>query len=223
MPMNSDIVTQYMARYMMRFKIPKPLFILLLLSAFTELCAQNVLYVHGGIGLSSTRAAFTDMDFNKLNVLAGAGIMMPTDDEHFYFGLEGNIAQKGNRTVNPTPGVFVEQTRADLFYLQMPAYAAYRFDAHWSVFLGPALGVLLFSTESNLFTPQGTPANFRTFELSGLLGAKYEFAERWGVMGRFEHSLISVMDVPAELRRLRGGRRYHAVATLSFFYKFGGA
>lgn len=194
--------------------------LLLAIFSFNPLSAQNIPYVHGGIGLSSTRAAFTDMDFNKLNMLVGGGIMFPAEDEHFYFGLEGNIAQKGNRTVNPTPGMFVEQTRADLFYLQMPAYAAYRFDSHWSLFLGPALGVLLFSTESNLFTSQGTPANFRTLELSGILGAKYEFAERWGVMGRFEHSLISVMDVAPELRGLRGGRRFHAVATLSFFYKF---
>lgn len=181
--------------------------------------AQRITYIHGGLGLSSTRAAFTDIDFNKLNVLAGAGMMFPGDYEHFYFGLEANIAQKGNRTTNPTPGMFVEQTRANLFYLQVPAYAAYRFDEHWSLFLGPALGVLLFSTETNLFTSQGTPANFRTLEFSGLIGAKYEFAERWGVMARFEHSLVSVMDVPAELRRLRGGRRFHAVATVSFFFK----
>ncbi len=181
---------------------------------------QKPVYIQGGLSLSTIRAAFTEVNLNKVNVLAGVGVIFPTENEHFYFALEGNFAQKGNRTANPTPGITAEQTRASLLYFQVPGYAAYRFDEHWSAFIGPALGVLLFTSEENRFSINGTPTDFTNFELSALIGVKYNLGDHWGAALRFEHSVLSVVSVPPELRQLRGARRYHAAAGFTIFYTF---
>lgn len=188
--------------------------------AMGPILAQKAIYVQGGMSLSTIRAAFTEVNLNKVNLLAGVGVIFPTENEHFYFALEGNIAQKGNRTANPTPGITAEQTRANLFYFQIPGYTAYRFDEHWSAFMGPALGVLLFTSEENRFSINGTPTDFTNFELSALAGVKYNLGNHWGAALRFEHSIISVVSVPAELRQLRGARRFHAAAGFTVFYTF---
>lgn len=202
-------------------RLQRLLLIAVLFMATSHAIAQKSVYIQGGLSLSTIRAAFTEVNLNKVNVLAGVGIVFPTDNEHFYFALEGNFAQKGNRTANPTPGIIAEQTRASLLYFQVPGYAAYRFDEHWSVFMGPAVGVLLHTSEENRFSINGTATAFTNFELSALAGVKYNLGDHWGAALRFEHSVISVISVPAELRQLRGARRFHAAAGFTVFYKFG--
>jgi hypothetical protein len=182
--------------------------------------AQSSTYLHAGLNLSTIRAGSSGVNLNKLNFIAGLGLSTDAENDRFYFGAEVNFAQKGNRTTNVTPGTQIEQTRANLFYLQVPGYIGYRFDDHWSTFLGPCIGVLLYNSEENMFTINSTPTDFTTIEISALGGIKYAFGNHFGAMLRAEHSVSSIVNVERDLRQLTGARRFHALIGISLYYSF---
>ncbi|MCA1751774.1 MAG: outer membrane beta-barrel protein [Cryomorphaceae bacterium] len=185
----------------------------------TDMQAQSDgVYVHGGLSLSTVRNDAGNVNFNKINLLGGVGTLS-FEDDHLYFGGELNIVQKGVRSVGVTANQF-DQTRADLYYAQIAGFAGYKFDDHWSIFLGPALGYAIFVNEANVFTPNNQPTEFRDIELSAMAGIRYQFSERLGVMLRFEHSVLPVIKVPSEISNVRGARAYHALAGVSLFYSF---
>lgn len=202
-------------------KLPLFAFTAILAAALslTDVQAQSDgVYIHGGLSLSTVRNDAGSVNFNKINLLGGVGVLS-FEDDHFFFGGELNIVQKGVRSVGVTANQF-DQTRADLYYAQILGYGGYKFDDHWSIFLGPAVGYALFVNEANLFTANMQETEFRDFELSAVAGIRYQFAKRLGVMLRFEHSVLRVINVPPEIANVRGNRAYHALAGVSLFYSF---
>jgi len=176
-------------------------------------------YLHGGVSLSTLRSDATGVNFNKINLLGGLGVLS-FEDDHFFFGAELNVVQKGVRSTGVSQSRRFDQTRADLFYAQIAGFSGYKFNDHWSVFLGPALGYAIFINEANVFTVNNQPTDFRNFELSGMGGVRYQFSDHVGAMLRFEHSILPVVKVPGELSNVRGARSYHALAGVSLFYSF---
>ncbi len=194
--------------------------LLLSLVSIDTLKAQDGAYVHAGIGLSAIRSPATSVNFSKLNVLVGAGVMVPTDNKQFYFGFELNLAQKGNNVLGASQAGF-ELTRANLFYLQVPAYAAYSFNKKVAVFAGPAIGLLLYNSEENLFSINNQNVDFRSIEVSALAGVKLSFTDKLGGMIRIEHSLLNIYAVGPELSNIPGARRYNALAAFTLYYRIG--
>lgn len=188
------------------------------ISCIESKAQSDGVYIHGGISLSTVRNDAGNVNFNKINLLGGVGTLS-FEDDHFFFGAELNIVQKGVRSVGISSNRF-DQTRADLYYAQVAGFAGYKFDNHWSAFLGPAVGYAIFVNEANLFTPNNQPTEFRDMELSAIAGIRYQFSERLGMMLRFEHSVLPVIKVPPEISNVRGARAYHALASVSLFYSF---
>ncbi len=190
---------------------------LLLLSG--ELFSQKI-YLHGGASLSTIRTGQTGVSLNKLNAMGGVGVDLGDAKSEFSAIAEVNFVQKGGRSVNPQPGFAIEQTLNDLFYVQAALLPTYRFDEHWSAFLGPAFGVKVYSAESNWFGPDGTASDFRDTELSMIGGVRYNFSENFGAMLRLEHSVLNVIRIDPQLQGLRGANSFHALAGASLFYGF---
>ncbi len=181
--------------------------------------SQNQPYIHAGIVATTINGSGAGANFNKFGILAGVGLEMELSNE-FYFALEANFAQKGDRTSLQQSGPNIDQGIIDLYYLQVPGMLGYKLDDHFSFFLGPAIGVLISEQGGNLFGPTQAEWDVRTFELSAAGGVRYSFSDHFGSMLRFEHSILSILNTGLPNNSIQGARRYNAIAGLSLYYSF---
>jgi len=199
--------------------LPCIVLLALCLNCAPDLRAQHEgVYIHAGISMSDIRNDANSINFSKLNLSGGIGVIS-REDEHFFLGAELNLAQKGARNFGISGNQF-ELNRVDMYYLQLAGFGGYQFDEHWGLFLGPVIGAVLFQNDVNVLGPGGSDADFRGWELSGLAGLRYDFSEHVGVMLRLEHSVLRVLNVEEGLAAVQGGRTYHATAGLSLYYSF---
>lgn len=181
--------------------------------------AQNKPYIHAGIVATTINGSGAGANFNKFGVLAGLGLEMELSND-FFFALEANFAQKGDRTALQQSGPNIDQGVIDLYYIQIPGMLGYKLDKHFSFFLGPAIGVLIGEQGGNLFGPTQSQWDVRTLELSAAGGVRYAFSDHFGAMLRFEHSVISILNTGLPNNNIQGARRFNALAGVSLYYSF---
>lgn len=181
--------------------------------------SQNRPYIHAGAVATTINGSGAGANFNKFGILAGVGLEMELSDE-FYFALEANLAQKGDRTTFQQSGPNIDQGIIDLHYIQIPGMLGYKLDEHFSFFLGPALGFLISEQSGNLFGPAQSEWDVRTLEISAAGGVRYAVSDHFGAMLRLEHSLISILNTGLPNNSIQGARRYNAIAGVSLYYSF---
>ncbi len=158
--------------------------------------------------------------FSKINVLGGVGMLVPIV-ELWNFGLEANVVQKGERILTRNPANQLEQYTADLIYAQLAGYASYDIAERFSVFLGPAFGVLIREKESTVIVSTGAASTeYRTIEVSLIGGLKYHLSNHLGFVFRFDQSILPIKKSEINIAQIAGARQYNTVVAVTVQYSF---
>lgn len=175
-------------------------------------------FAHAGISTSAIQGGAVG-GFNKINFLAGVGVLIPKGDE-WRIGIEGNITQKGTRKVADGPSAMIEQYRANLIYGQVAGYAELAIGGDFSVYLGPGIGYLLSSSETDFNGPVTGPSktNFTDFELSVLGGVKYTPINHLSTYFRFDQSILPIVDTGLSNNNITGIRQFHTVLAIGLIF-----
>lgn len=187
-------------------------------------CAQapyyNGIFLHGGVGASTIQNAGVS-GFNKLNLFAGIGYHTHLDG-HWSMGIEANFSQKGARQLPDGPAIQPNQYTADLLYAQAAAPVNYRIADDFSVFLGPAMGVLISSREENFFGEITGPSktNYRTIDLSAVAGVRYHIGDHLALAVRLDQSVLPIVNTGLPNNNLRGVRQFNTLALVVACFAF---
>lgn len=146
-------------------------------------------------------------------------MLIPKGDE-WRIGLEANVTQKGTRKVADGPSAMIEQYRANLIYGQVTGYAELAIGGDFSVYLGPAIGYLLASSETDFNGEVTGPSktNFTDFELSVLGGVKYTPINHLSTYFRFDQSILPVVNTGLNNNSITGIRQFHTVLAIGLIF-----
>lgn len=198
------------------------------LGFFLLIFSLSVMYSYGqkfkgGIhaGVAASQISGDNLSgFNKAGIYAGLFTNI-----HFTpksaLQIEMNYIQKGSRK-NPKPSKNdYTAYKLNLQYVEMPVLYKWLFSKRFSIEIGPALGVLLKTTnvekdESGLLANREA---FSRFDLSGILGFTFNINEHFKANFRGENSILPVRKHSGGVTYRLNRGQYNTVLTLSFIYE----
>ncbi len=187
---------------------------------YAQFADNPVVYAKGGLAASTIQNS-QGSGFNKINIMAGLGYFKPLEEE-WGMMLELNLAQKGTRKVADGPSAMVNQYRADLWYVQIAGLCNYQINQDISVFLGPALGYLVASSEEdfNGAVSESQSTNYKDFELTVLLGFKYHITKYLASGLYLDQSILPIIKTGFDNNSISGIRQFNTVAGVAVYVAF---
>lgn len=146
------------------------------------------------LGLSSSQVSGDGLSgFNQLGLSGGAGVEVNIEGR-WKPRMELLFVQKGSRkNARPDEGDF-ESYLLRLNYIELPLTIGYTAGST-GFELGMSGAYLLNHVEENENgTILGINREFKHYDLSGLLGIRYAFHERWELGTRFSQSFVAIRD-----------------------------
>lgn len=155
---------------------------------------ESLFEVYGSAGVSSSQVSGDQLSgFNQIGFSAGIGTELQTNDT-WKPRLEILFTQMGSRkNARPDENDF-DSYLLRLNYIQVPISMSYVSGATgFELGLAPAY-LLSFKEEDENGTVVGLGREFKDYDLSGLLGIRYVFAENWELSTRLVQSITPIRD-----------------------------
>lgn len=196
----------------------------LLITGFLFANAQSESLFQGGVraGLSISQISGDDLSgFHKLGAYAGFFANVPIDKPHNWkFQMELNFIMKGSKTYTPPkhelpPFIY----KLNLYYAEVPLLFKYVGVRGLELEFGPAINFLFAHKETENNIPIIGRPEFSFFELSGMIGAGFNFREHYGLSLRFSNTLIPIRK-PTWVVNRWVKKQLNSCITVSFNYQF---
>jgi hypothetical protein len=150
----------------------------------------------GGV-LAGINASQVDGDnqagYNKLGVMAGAFVIYPVS-ANFDFQLEMKYMGKGAK--KKTTANDLSQYTSSLNYIDIPVLLRLNTKIKLGWEMGLSFNYLFSSSEKDEYgnLPAESSMDFKPFELSYLIGVKYDLTTNWSAGLRYSYSLLSIVN-----------------------------
>lgn len=164
----------------------------------------------GGDGLSG---------FHKLNIGAGLGVTTPLD-ESFHLEMELNVVQKGSKRQTDPDQPSIRQYKMDLWYVQVPVLVEYRYNDKFGGAIGPAIGVMVHSKETDYYGEISNQPEFNDLDFSLVIGGRYYLSDRFTAELRLDQSLLPIRSRGSSAYAWLEGRQYNTVLGVFLSYYF---
>lgn len=155
----------------------------------------------GGI-IAGLNACQVDGDnyagFNKLGFEVGAYVYRPVSVK-IDLQLEIKYMGKGARKI--TSDYDMVQYRSQLHYIELPVLLHYKATPKVGLEGGLAFGYLFSYAEKDEYgnLPEQDAVHFKAFELSGVIGVRYQIKPRISAHLRYSYSILPVLNHPGNL------------------------
>jgi hypothetical protein len=131
--------------------------------------------------------------YNKLGLMAGAFVAYPLSEN---FDLQMELKYMGKGAKKKTTAIDLSQYKSSLNYIDIPVLLRLntRIKIGWE--MGLSFNYLFSSSEEDEngdLPPEGS-MDFKPFELSYLIGVKYDLTTKWSAGLRYSYSLLSIVN-----------------------------
>ena len=197
----------------------------ILIAAVFVLLAQfvNAQRFHGGLtaGVAASQVSGDNLSgFNKAGLYAG-GFVNVVLSEKSALQLEMYYIQKGSRK-NQRPKVNDYTVyKLNLQYIEMPLLYRWQFSRRFSLYLGPALGVLVKNTEVEKDEAGLLPnrPSFHRFDLNVVLGLGISISDHFRVIFRGQNSVLPIRNYSGNALFRLDRLQYNTTLILSLAYE----
>ncbi len=206
---------------MSRFKT-FPLILLLIVVFGFQLWSQDF-KAGAQFGIAATQVTGDQLSgYNKVGPMMG--IFVNHDLGNFtFFQLEMNYIQKGSRkNAQPDKGIY-DSYLLRLNYIEMPVIFGYRFNSKFQMLLAIQGAYLINYRQKDsygFFDPDPTVPGFKKFELSGMAGLNFQFADNAWVSFRFSYSILPLRPRPDNPTAYYDQGQFNDVLSTSLQYRF---
>lgn len=178
---------------------------------------------HGGI-IAGINGSQVDGDhftgYNKLGFMAGFFVYRPLSER---LDLQLELKYMGKGAAKKTTKTDFSEYKSQLHYIEMPVLLHYKLSEKFGGEAGIGFGYLFSYAEKDEYgkIPDEAAVDFKPFELSSIIGFRYNVKPQLTVVLRYSYSILPILGSPGEITYFFKRGAYNNLFSLGVMYELG--
>jgi hypothetical protein len=158
--------------------------------------------------------------YNKLGIMAGFFVYRPVSEK---LDIQLEIKYMGKGASKKTTKSDLVQYKSQLHYVEMPLLLHYKASRKLGIEAGLGFGYLFSYAEKDEYgeIPIEDAAKFNAFELSSIIGLRYNIKPFLALNLRYSYSILPILNSPGDITYFFNRGAYNNLFSIGVMYELG--